>query len=472
MQFDIIKGIYNKDGDYGDKYPVNMQVIAQKTNLSTAYLKNVNGLSLFVNCSAYGLDRGGINWNGRLFRALGKYLVEIDNNGNVTNIGDINDDGLNVSFAYSFDRLAVVSNNKLFYYVSATNIFSQVTDPDLGLVKNIIWVDGYFVLNDNKYIIVTELNDPTSIDPFKYGSSEINPDDIISILKLKNEIVALNRYSIEFFSNIGTSGFPFQRIEGAMITRGCIGRDACCVYNDTITFLGNALNEQVGIYQAVNGQSVKISTKEIDNVISMYNSLQLAVTKLEMILLDGDLLLYVHFLNDTWIYNITASKALQDNVWYKATSFINGDNNYYDGWNFTYCFDKLICGRRSDKSLGYINNNISTHWGNKVNWEFQTNILYNEGNGAIIHEMELQHNIKSLPLNKDAYIFTDFSYDDGLTWSEIRMLLIGRNGNRSQRMRFMRNGRINSRRVQRFKGDSDAFLSISRLDMRIEPLVW
>lgn len=472
MQIDIIKGIYNKDGDYGDKYPINMQVIAQQTNLSSAYLKNINGVSLFSDCSVYGLDRGGINWNGRLFRALGSFLVEIDSNGFGTVIGHIGDDIKSASFAYSFDRLAVVSNGNLFYYVSDANTFHEVTDADLGVVSNILWVDGYFVLNDNEFIIVTELNDPESVDPFKYGSSEVNPDDIISILKLKNELVALNRYSIEFFSNVGNAGFPFQRIDGAVITRGCIGRDACCVYDDTITFLGNALNEQVGIYQAVNGQSIKISTKEIDNVIALYTEEQLKITKIEMILHDGDLFLYVHFFNHTWIYNITASKALQNNVWYKATSFINGSKNYYDAWNFTYCFDKLICGRRSDKTLGYIDDTVSTHWGNKINWEFQTNILYNEGNGAIIHEMELQHNIKTLPLNQDAYIFTDFSFDDGLTWSEARMLSIGRSGNRYQRMRFMRNGRINSKRVQRFKGDSDAFMSISRLDMRIEPLAW
>jgi hypothetical protein len=472
MQVDILKGVYNKDADYGEKYPKNIMPIAQQTNVSTGYLKNVNGVVQFTDSTDWGLDRGGINWNGRLFRALGQFLVEIDSTGNIFKRGEIGNDFKNVSFAYGFDRLAIVSNGKLFYYVTAGGVFSEVTDPDLGLVQNVLWVDGYFVLNDSQYIIVTELNDPTSIDPFKYGSSEISPDDIISILKLKNEIVALNRYSIEFFSNIGSSGFPFQRIEGATITRGCIGRDACCVYDDTITFLGNAVNEQLGIYQAVNGQSVKISTKEIDNVIASYSETQLTVTKLEMLLQDGDLMLYVHFLNGTWVYNITASKALQTQVWYSISSFINNDLDYYDAWNYVYCFDKLICGRRSSTTIGYVDASITTHWGNKINWEFQTNIIYNEGNGAIIHEMELQHNIKALPLTQDAYISTDYSFDDGVTWSQRRNLSIGRNGNRVQKMRFVRNGRIETRRVQRFSGDSDSNMSISRLDMRIEPLAW
>ncbi len=383
-------------------------------------------------------------------------------------LGEIGNDFKNVSFAYSFDKIAIVSNGKLFYWQDAGNVFLEVTDPDLGIVESVIWVDGYFVLNDNEFVVVTELNDPTSIDPFKYGSSEINPDPIVAMLKLKNEIVALNRHTIEFFSNAGGSGFPFQRIDGASVNRGCIEKYACCVYNDTITFLGGALNEQLSIYQAVNGQSVKVSTKEIDDIINGYTTEHLKFTQLETILYDSDLLLFVHFYNATYVYNITASKSLGFNAWSKSDS----NAGYYDAWNFTYCFDKLICGRRSNKNLGYVNQDVATHWGNKINWEFQTDILFNEANNAIIHEMEFQHQVKTLPLNSDAYICTDFSFDGGVTYSQEKYLNIGRSGRRIQRMRFLRNGQIKNKRIQRFKGDSDSHLALSRLDIKAEPLAW
>ena len=76
------------------------------------------------------------------------------------------------------------------------------------------------MLTDGEFLIVTELNDPFSVSPLKYGSSEADPDPVKAILKLRNEPYALNRYTIEVFDNVGGEGFPFQRIEGAQTQTG------------------------------------------------------------------------------------------------------------------------------------------------------------------------------------------------------------------------------------------------------------
>lgn len=470
MKIDIVKGIYANNGEYSDKYPVNLLPICQNSGVSNSFLRPLYGISQFTDTSAWGVDRGGINYNGVMFRALGQYLVKIDSIGTITKVGEITNDNKTVKFAYSFDRLAVVSNGGLYYYTGS--VFSQVTDPDLGRVTDIVWIDGYFALTDGRYIIVTELNDPASIDPFKYGSSEINPDDIKALLKLRNEIVALNRYSIEFFNDVGGAGFPFQRIEGATINRGCVGNDACCVYDDIITFLGGALDEEIAIYQGVNGQSVKISSKEIEKVINSYTETQLSATKLEIIMIDGELLLFVHFLYDTYIYNITASKLLQNSIWVRADSYPATSINYYDAWNFTRIHDKWYCGKRSGASIGELSREINNHWNNVIFWQFQTPILYNEGSGAIIHEIELQHIVKRLLISGDSLIRTNYSIDDGVTFSQDRLLNLGTEGARNKRIRWFGGGSFKNRRLQRFQGDSNAFVSFSRLDVKIEALTW
>jgi hypothetical protein len=43
------------------------------------------------------------------------------------------------------------------------------------------------------------LNDPTAVDPLKYGSSEADPDPILAIRKIRNEVYALNRHTVEVF---------------------------------------------------------------------------------------------------------------------------------------------------------------------------------------------------------------------------------------------------------------------------------
>ncbi len=84
-------------------------------------------------------------------------------------------------------------------------------------------MDGYFLSTDGEFLIVTELNDPTQVNPLKYGSSEADPDPVNAVLKLRNEVYAINRNTIEVFDNAGGDLFPFQRIEGAQIQKGAIG---------------------------------------------------------------------------------------------------------------------------------------------------------------------------------------------------------------------------------------------------------
>ena len=112
------------------------------------------------------------------------------------------------------------------------------------MVVDVRWIDGYFLITDGENLIVTELNDPTQINPIKYGSSEVDPDPIQAILKLRNEAWAINRNTIEVFDNVGGQYFPYQRIDGAHITKGTIGTHACCVFMDSVAFLGNGRTAQ------------------------------------------------------------------------------------------------------------------------------------------------------------------------------------------------------------------------------------
>lgn len=91
-----------------------------------------------------GLDRGGINWNGNLYRVMGTSLVRIneDSTYSVLGVGGYGQ----VTFAYSFDRLAIVSSGLLYYLYK--DAITQVTDVDLGIVLDLVWIDGYFLTTD------------------------------------------------------------------------------------------------------------------------------------------------------------------------------------------------------------------------------------------------------------------------------------------------------------------------------------
>jgi len=469
MQIPILNGIYaDSTPELRTAYPVNMVPVPKQSGISNGFLRPGDGI--VGNGTGPGVDRGGINWNGVCYRVMGISLVIVANDGAVTVLGDVGGpvDTL-VTLDYSFDRLAVASGGRLYYW-SPSGGLVEVTDPDLGVVLDFCWVDGYFMTTDGEFLIVTELNDPTQVNPLKYGSSEVDPDPVVALLKLRNEVYALNRNTIEVFDNVGGELFPFQRIDGAQIPKGVIGTFGCCVYVDHIAFLGGGRNEAPGIYLGVSAQTQKISTQEIDNLLLTYTEVELATVKFEARNDKANQHLYVHLPDRTVVYDAAASEVLQDQVWFTLTTTVV-DFAQYRARNLVWAYDKWLVGDPQSSSIGYLVQDTGNHWGEQVRWEFGTLIVYNEGNGAIFNRLELVSLTGSVALGTNPQISTSYSVD-GLAWSQDRSIAVGTIGSTSKRLAWFQQGHMRNWRIQRFRGDSDAHVSFMRLEAQMEALAY
>jgi len=465
MQIPILSGVYSGENtDYKTAYPINMMPVIQDTGISAGYLRPVEGITQLG--TGPGTSRGAINWNGIHYRVMGSKLCSIDSIGTVTTLGDVGTDGKRVSMDYSFDRLAIASNEDLFYWDGVT--LTQVTDADLGTVLDVVWVDGYFMSTDGEYLVVTELLDPTQVLATKYGSSEIDPDPINGILKLRNEIYAVNRYTIEVFENVGGSGFPFNRIHGAQIQRGALGTFCSIVYEDNIAFLGSGRNEAPAIYLGASGNTAKISTREIDEVLTQFTATQLSNVVLETLNVKSQAFLWVRLPDRTLVYDLTASRAVEKHVWYTMSSGIL-DFAEYKAVDVIYCYDKWQVGDPSSTKIGVLDNTISTQFGEATRWEFGTQIVYNQSSGALFKRLELVALTGRTSGFTDPVISTSYSLD-GRTWSQERSINVGKAGERLKRLVWWRQGSMKNVRMQRFTGDSNAYIAVSRLEADIEPL--
>jgi len=468
MQIPILSGIYADSApELRVSYPVNLVPVPQKSGISNGFLRPGDGI--IANGTGPGIDRGGVEWNGLCYRVMGTKLVSISNTGVITQLGDVggSEDSL-VTFDYSFDRLAIASGGNLYYWNGT--LTQVVTDPDLGNVVDFAWVDGYFMTTDGEFLIVTELNDPFNVNPLKYGSSEVDPDPIVAVLKLRNEIHALNRHTIEVFDNIGGELFPFARIDGAQIQKGVIGTHACCVYMDRVAFLGSGRNEAPGIYVGASSVTQKISTQEIDGLLLTYTEQQLSKVKLESRNDKSNQYLYVHLPDRTIVYDAAASEALGEQVWFTLSSSLAGFSQYR-ARNFVWAYDKWLVGDPQSGNVGYLSQSIGHHWGQQVRWEFGTVIVYNEGKGALFNQLELVSLTGSIALGKNPQISTSYSFD-GLSWSQDRSISVGTSGNTKKRLSWFQQGHMRNWRIQRFRGDSDSHVSFARLEAQIEPLAF
>ena len=96
--------------------------------------------------------------------------------------------------------------------------------------------------------------------------------------------------------------------------------------------------------------------------------------------------------------------------------------------------------------------------------------MYNEANGVLFHELELVSLTGSTAVGLEPIIWTQYS-EDGAVWSIEKSIDAGKTGDRNKRLVWFKQGKMQKRRMQRFRGTSDAHVTVAALEARIESLV-
>ena len=465
MQIPIVHGSYADAvaADFRSSLPRNMVPVPKDNGISKGYLRPADGIDQIG--TGQGVDRGGINWNGETYRVSGTSLIKVSKTGSVMVLGDVGGGG-QVTMDYSFDRLGIASGGRLYYWDGVS--LTQVTDPDLGYVKDMRWIAGYFLTTDGVDLITTDLNDPASVHTTHYGSAEADPDPVNAVDELRNEAYAFGRYTVEVFQNIGGNGFPFQRVEGAQVGKGIIGTHAYCGLGDTFMFLGSGRGEAPAVYQMVPGNVQKVSSREVDTILLEYTEDELALAVMETRVDKNHQHVLLHLPDQTLVFDTIGSIAAQEPLWHTLDSGV-GSKSTYRARNLVWCYDQWNVGDTTSTALGVMTNAVSSHYGNVTGWEFGTTVIYAAGNAGIVHELELVCLSGRVALNADPVIWTSYS-TNGVTWSQERPARAGRQGQRNKRIAWRTQGLIRHWRVQKFRGTSDAHLAVARLEGQIEPL--
>ena len=213
---------------------------------------------------------------------------------------------------------------------------------------------------------------------------------------------------------------------------------------------------------------MKISTREIDRILLDFSEDQLSRALLETRMDKNHDALYLHLPNQTLVYDANATRAMGQPVWYRLTSSIVGNSRYL-ARNFVWVYDQWTFGDPSAARHGYFTDTLSTHYGQTIGWEFDTQIIYNEGRGAIFHELELVGLPGRVPLGIDPTIWTSYS-TDGETFSQEKPIRAGKQGQRNKRIVWLQQGPLRNYRIQHFRGTSDAHIPIARLEAQVEAL--
>lgn len=468
-QISLLSGVVSDtNADWRSSYPVNYIPVPKDTGISKGALRAAPGLTA-LGAGGPGIDRGSINWNEVDYRVMGTSLVSVSSAGVVTTIGTISGSGP-VSLDYGPTYLMIVGDLKAWLYDGTT--LTQITDGDLGDVIDGLWVDGYFLFTDGIYLIVTELNNPFSIDPLKYGASEADPDPIVGNLKFRNEVYAMNRYTTEVFDNIGGTGFPFQRVPSGMIGKGCVGTHAKTLFAETFAWVGSGRNEPCSVYIASGGSAQKIATREVETRLAAYTEDELAACEVEARADRMHHHLMIHLPNETLVYDALASLVTGEPIWFFLSTGIIGPGDEpaaYRARHFTWCYGKWIVGDTEDGRIGYVDESVITQYDEVAGGRFDTMNLYNASKGAIVWSLELVGTTGRSPGSENPTVFHSYTLD-GLNWSQERTARMGTAGQTTQRVVFRECGCMENIRGERFRTANATPISWSRLEAELEPL--
>lgn len=460
MQLPILSGVVaNESAEFRTSYPVNLEPVLTDSKISRGQFRMTAGATSVI--AGPGADRGGYEWNNDLYRAMGSKLVRLDFFGNLTELGDIGDDGRAASFQEGFDRLAIRSAGKLYYWDGASLV--QVTDPDLGTVADMIWIDGYYMTTDGTYVLVTELSNPLAVDPAKYGSAEDDPDMVTGLLKVRGEAVVMGRYTTQIFRDVGGNGFPFQTVRGATIPYGCVGADAKCLFADTFAFVGGGRGEGLGVFIGGPGTAERISPPEIEDILQgVADPTQI---ELENRTYRGEQRLFVHLTDRTLVFCLNASQAAGQPVWFIAHS---GRGDPYRPRHAVHAYGKTYVGDAFGNEIGILTDDVTEHFGDRTEWEFNVGLIYNEAKGGVLHSVELVGLPGRAPEGENPQAFLSMTRD-GRIWSAERPISMGQRGQKGVRMQWRPKAAFRSWMGLRFRGYNSAFPGFAACEVNVTP---
>lgn len=162
------------------------------------------------------------------------------------------------------------------WYFPEGGSWTQITDSDFptNLTPYIAHMDGYmFVMGTDGKVTNSDLNSVSTYTAGAYITAQSMPDGGIGVARYKNTIVAIGKYSVEFFRNAGNpTGSVLVPVKDALIRIGGIdqgGARTIFTYGDTVYWIGiNPESGARGVYRLNGSQAEKVSNPYIDKRLS------------------------------------------------------------------------------------------------------------------------------------------------------------------------------------------------------------
>jgi hypothetical protein len=371
----------------------------------------------------------------------------------------------------------VVSTGEGWVYDRDTDLLTQITSGSYLLSSSVVFKDGYFVFSalDGSVFFNSALNDPFTFDALDFGSAEINPDKIITLHVNHNELFVIGEKTIEIFQNIGGSGFPFQRISGANMQKGCHAKFTVREFDNTFVFAGGGDNELTAVWKVTGSSSVtKISTDAIDNAIQQFTEEEILNAFSCDYSQEGHFFISFTFESNripskTFVYDATSSALSGLHVWHERQSGVTDNRSRVN--TITKAYGRLVVGDQIDGRMGELDLDTFDEYGEPLAWDWRSSPFAKQGLSLFNSEIELFMETGvglTTGQGSDPIVNMAKSDNGGRSFGDATTRRYGKIGRYNQRTIWRKQGRIPISRTIRFFGSDPVKRNLLKLEVNAE----
>jgi len=181
------------------------------------------GLTPLVTLSLGNPVRALYSEQGVVYAACNGRLWSVTSAGVATDLGSIGGDDESASIAGNGFDIAVASNGIYTVHNKETRATTIVSPGVFAETGSVTKLDNYIILSqlNGQAFAITALANASSINALDFASAESAPDDVVKVIADHSELWFFGTRSVEIWGNTGNADFPFQRLSGGIIERGC-----------------------------------------------------------------------------------------------------------------------------------------------------------------------------------------------------------------------------------------------------------
>ena len=196
--------------------------------------------------------RGAIAFNGLLYVVESNKFVSVDTSGAATVLGTLNTSAGRVSMAENGVLSAGIGGNQIcvvddldgWIYNILTSAFTQISSPGFPVTpSHVEYIDSYFIVtNGTMGAYASDSYNGLSWNVLAYTPVQAASDNVQNLINLHQQLFFIKEYTSEVYYNNGTAtsvGFPFSRLQGAVIDYGTPAPWSVARGNNSIFFLAN-----------------------------------------------------------------------------------------------------------------------------------------------------------------------------------------------------------------------------------------